>query len=103
VKKKGRVVEAERKGLDLSVLDQVRMVVAEQKRLAMESVAHEAVLVAGLSCDQLDRVEIQMELEQRFGIRLLPDIEVDRCKTVGELADLVVKYGGSTHGEAVAA
>jgi len=103
VKKKLRVAEVERKGLNLSVLDQVRMVIAEQKRLAMEAVAREAVLVAGLRCDQLDRVEIQMELEERFGIGLLPDSEVDRCNTVGELADLVVKYGGATQGEAVAA
>lgn len=93
--KRQRVVDAGRKGLDLGVLDQVRLVVADQKRLALEAVNGEAVLSAGLRCDQLDRVEIQMELEERFQIRLLPDLEVDGCRTVSELADLVAKYRGN--------
>lgn len=87
----------------LTVLERVKLVVAGQKGLAIAAVDEASALSGGLHCDALDYVEIQMALESRFGIQLLPDQEIDDCRTVGDLAKLVVKYGGQRVEEAVVA
>ena len=48
-------------------------------------------LVARLGMDSLDIVEIQLELEDKFGF-VLPDEDIEKARTVGELVDLVAQH-----------
>jgi acyl carrier protein len=45
---------------------------------------------SGLGMDSLDIVEVQVELEEKFGY-VLPDDDFDKARTVGELVDLVAQ------------
>lgn len=50
----------------------------------------EAHIVNDLGCDSLDLVEIMMAIEESFGIEM-SDEDIERCKTVGNLIDVVTE------------
>ena len=69
----------------------VRAVVSE--RLGVPAVALRAPvsLVDDLAVDSLDLLELVIDLESAFAI-VVPEREIDRVRTVAELAELVAKY-----------
>lgn len=66
----------------------VNEVLNEQPFLDVEGLNGETKLVEDLGADSLDAVEIIMELEKEFGIRI-EDEDADKCKTVGDVYELV--------------
>lgn len=57
-------------------------------QFGLETVALDADLRGSLGGDDLDVLEIVLRLEERFGFELTDD-DVDRCRTVGDLAALI--------------
>ena len=57
-------------------------------REGKEVVTEETSLDTDLSADSLDKVEVLMELEDRFGLESIPDTESEKLTTVG----LMVNY-----------
>lgn len=69
-----------------NVQDRVFDLVAEECDVPRESLDRETTLLE--IADSLTRVETVMELEDAFEIAL-PDDEIDRVRTLGELVDIV--------------
>ena len=57
-------------------------------------VTPEAAFQEDLDADSLDLVELIMELEDQFGVKI-PDEEAQKIKTVGQAADYIMEHQGS--------
>jgi acyl carrier protein len=67
---------------------QVREVVCENLGVKPEQVTDEATLTVDLGADELDRVELVIEMEERYGIEI--DTESgESADTFGKLVDVV--------------
>lgn len=53
----------------------------------------ETSVLGDLGVDSLDVVELLMEVEDEFGVSI-PDEKMSDCKTVSDLADLVIASAG---------
>src|SRR5689334_2041378 len=51
-----------------------------------------------LGADSLDVVELMMELEGKFGLEI-PEEEIKRIETVGEMIELIERYQEAAHAE----
>lgn len=60
-------------------------VLAEQFAVPAHEITDESQLVADLSADSLDQVELLMECEERFGVEIPDDIAIE-WETVGDVA-----------------
>ncbi len=83
----GRVVLASRE----EVLEQVREMLVERLDVKPEDVAAEAHLRDDLEADSLDLVEVIMDLEERFGVKI-SDEDAQSITTVGEAVDFIVEH-----------
>ncbi len=70
------------------VLELVRAHLASELEIDADRIGEETRFKEDLEADSLDLVELMMELEDRYGIRI-PDEEAARIRTVGEAADFV--------------
>jgi acyl carrier protein len=70
------------------VLDRIRTHLATELELDPDAIGDHTRFREDLEADSLDLVELVMELEDRYGIRI-PDEEAARIKTVGQAADFV--------------
>jgi acyl carrier protein len=70
-----------------SVFERVRAIVCEKLAVDPEKVTREAKLEKDLEADSLDGVEILMEIEDVFGIKI-PEKVSEKFVTVGD----IVKY-----------
>ena len=68
----------------LSITDQVRAVIAAQCGRDVDDVAVAHALDRDLGADTLDRIEIALTLERRFGI-MIDDASVSEWRTVGDV------------------
>jgi len=75
------------------VLAEVKQLVAEQVALPVNEVREEHDLIVDLAYDSLDIVELAMELEEHFDITV-PDSMTEQGRTVGQIADGVMKLIG---------
>lgn len=71
----------------MSVKDQVRSKLAGYLNRPAEKVQYEAALT-DLVSDSFRLVEIAIELQEDFGVRLVQD-DLKAIRTVGDLADLI--------------
>lgn len=69
----------------------VRGVVSDRLGLPAEALRVPVSLVDDLAVDSLDLLELVIDLESAFAI-VIPEREIDRVRTVGDLAELVAKY-----------
>jgi acyl carrier protein len=69
----------------------VRSVVSERLAVPAEALRHPVSLVEDLAVDSLDLLELVIDLESAFTI-VIPEREIDRVRTVADLAELVAKY-----------
>jgi len=67
---------------------QIAQILGEHLNLPPDTVPGSADLTGDLNMDSLDRVEIVMQIEDKFGITLGDD-DVDTAKTVRDVAALV--------------
>ncbi len=66
-----------------SVADRVRKIIVEQLGVREDQVQDEARFIEDLTADSLDIVELVMEFEESFGIKI-PDDVVEKMTNVGQ-------------------
>lgn len=70
-------------------VSQVRDILVEQLGVEADDVQESARFQEDLNADSLDLVELIMEMEDRFGLKI-PDEEAEKIATVGDAVDFVV-------------
>jgi acyl carrier protein len=66
----------------------LRTIIAEQLMLGEDEIINDSNL-AVLGMDSLDRVELEMSIEDEFEIEEIPEHDLDNIETFGELARYV--------------
>jgi len=62
--------------------------IAQQLGVNREEIKRETNILTDLNADSLDVVELLMELEEEFQIKI-PDAEQEKIQTVGQAVDLI--------------
>jgi acyl carrier protein len=70
-------------------VDEVRAILVEQLGVDPAEVTVESSFQEDLNADSLDLVELIMEMEDRFKIKI-PDEEAEKIATVGQAVDYVL-------------
>jgi acyl carrier protein len=78
----------------------VRRVVAEHLGVGIEELTPDISLLDDLAADSLDLVEVALAIETELGIAL-PESEIDRIRTFGDLVDIVHGITCSRSGDVV--
>lgn len=73
-----------------STQDKVVDIVAEQLGVDKGKITRESNFINDLGADSLDLVEMVMEFESQFGIRI-PEDQTDKIQTVGEAIEAIDK------------
>ena len=72
-------------------LERVRGILVEQLGVDEEQVTEDASFQGDLDADSLDLVELIMELEDQFGLKI-SDEDAQKIATVGQAVDYVVTH-----------
>jgi acyl carrier protein len=73
------------------VLDRIREHLSEELEVDIDRINEGTRFKEDLEADSLDLVELVMELEDRYGVRI-PDEEAVKITTVGQAADFVAAH-----------
>lgn len=72
------------------MFDKIAQMLAEQLGIPQSKITPESKIVDDLGADSLDVVELLMQLEDETG-KTIPDDEVSKIKTVGEIVAIIEK------------
>ena len=72
------------------MFDKIAKLLAEQLGIPQSTITLESKIVEDLGADSLDVVELLMTLEDETG-KTIPDEEVTKIKTVGEIVEVIEK------------
>ena len=72
------------------MFDKVAQMLAEQLGIPTSKITPESKIIDDLGADSLDVVELLMTLEDETG-KTIPDDEVTKIKTVGEIVEVLEK------------
>lgn len=73
------------------VFERIREVLAERLSVEEPDITEEANFQEDLGADSLDLVEMIMELEDQFGIKI-PDEDAQQIQTVGQAVEYVTSH-----------
>ena len=76
------------------VLGRIRSHLADELGIDAAEIRDESRFKEDLEADSLDLVELVMELEDGYGIRIAED-EAERIKTVGQAVDFVISHASA--------
>lgn len=79
------------------VLQRIREHLAEELEADPSAISETTRFKEDLEADSLDLVELVVELEDQYGIRI-PDEQAARILTVGQAADFVASHAASVDG-----
>lgn len=72
------------------ILEQVKSIIVEQLGVREDQVVERARFIEDLSADSLDIVELIMQFEEKFGLKI-PDDVVQEMSTVGDAVNYISK------------
>lgn len=72
------------------MLEKIAKMLAEQLGISQSKITLESKIVDDLGADSLDVVELLMQLEDETG-KTIPDEDVSKIKTVGDLVEVLEK------------
>ncbi len=72
------------------ILEQVKSIIVEQLGVREDQVVERARFIEDLSADSLDIVELIMQFEEKFGLKI-PDDVVQEMSTVGDAVKYIAK------------
>ena len=72
------------------IMGKVRKIISEKLGVEEEKVVEEAKLIDDLGADSLDLVDLIMDLENEFGVKV-DDSDIEKISTVGEVVDYIAK------------
>ncbi len=75
-------------------LSEIQAILVEQLGVDASEVVETASFSEDLNADSLDLVEMIMEMEDKFGVKI-PDEEAEKIVTVGDAVDYIVARSGS--------
>ena len=75
-------------------LSELQSILVEQLGVDASEVVETASFQEDLNADSLDLVEMIMEMEDKFGVKI-PDEDAEKIQTVGDAVDYIVARSGS--------
>jgi len=72
------------------IMGKVRKIISEKLGVEEEKVVEEAKLIDDLGADSLDLVDLIMDLENEFGVKV-DDSDIEKISTVGEVVDYITR------------
>lgn len=72
------------------IFERVKQVIVDKLGVAEEEVTEDANLMTDLSADSLDTIELIMEFEKMFGIKISDDV-TEKIQTVGDMVNAIVE------------
>ena len=75
-------------------LSELQSILVEQLGVDASEVVETASFAEDLNADSLDLVEMIMEMEDKFGVKI-PDEDAEKIVTVGAAVDYIVARSGS--------
>lgn len=73
------------------VIDKLIDIISEQLELDKAVIKENSTLAGDLGAGSLDMIDLAMSIEDEFNLEL-PDDDLDKIKTVGDLANYIEKH-----------